>query len=203
MRIARLTLATKDLEGQADFWGGRIGLPVGRVGEEEVEVRLHDSTIAFRRADPGLDARYHFAISVPADSIYAALDWLRERHEVLAFHDDPEADRDRRGRRRRGRSGRHLRGAARVLRRGRPLGRRPGVRPHGGRRPPRGRDRRPGRPRLDPRRPSGAAAADRDRRLRRRGPRAHAPRGPVRAADRRLGRPHRREKRNRAGAQRP
>jgi catechol 2,3-dioxygenase-like lactoylglutathione lyase family enzyme len=89
MRVLRLTLAASDLEGQATFWGETLGLPV-RASEDEVEVRLRDSTIRFRRAAPGLDARYHFAINVAAGSIDAAVAWIRERHEPLAFHGDPE-----------------------------------------------------------------------------------------------------------------
>jgi catechol 2,3-dioxygenase-like lactoylglutathione lyase family enzyme len=88
MRIRRLTLATVDPEAQAAFWGERLGLPVGWVDEDEVEVRLRHSTIAFRRA-AGLDPRYHFAINVPAGSIRQAVEWLRERREPLAFDDDP------------------------------------------------------------------------------------------------------------------
>lgn len=89
MRIQRLTLATGDLEGQAAFWGERLGLPVSSVDDDRIEVALRDSTIRFQRADPGLDARYHFAINVPPGSILAAVAWLRERHEVLAFDGDP------------------------------------------------------------------------------------------------------------------
>jgi catechol 2,3-dioxygenase-like lactoylglutathione lyase family enzyme len=88
MRISRLTLATIDPEAQAAFWGERLGLPVGWVDEDEVEVRLRDSTIAFRRAAPGLDPRYHFAINLPPGSIDAAVGWVGERHELLAFHGD-------------------------------------------------------------------------------------------------------------------
>jgi hypothetical protein len=87
MRIRRLTLAAGDLEGQAAFWGGRLGLPV-RGDDDAIEVRLRDSTIRFERAAPALDARYHFAINVPSESIQAAAAWLRERHEVLAFDGD-------------------------------------------------------------------------------------------------------------------
>ena len=89
MRIRRLTLATVDPEAQAAFWGERLGLPVGRVDEDEVEVRLRDSTIAFRRA-AGLDPRYHFAINLPPGTIAAAVAWVRERHELLAFHGEEE-----------------------------------------------------------------------------------------------------------------
>lgn len=92
MRIHRLTLASNDLEGQAAFWGGRLGLPVERLGEDEIEVRLRESTIRFRRAPDGLDARYHFAINLPPDSIDQAVEWIGERHELLAFYGDPDEE---------------------------------------------------------------------------------------------------------------
>ncbi|HEY0277424.1 MAG TPA: hypothetical protein VGC32_04065 [Solirubrobacterales bacterium] len=91
MRIRRLSLATVDPEAQAAFWGERLGLPVGWVGDDEVEVRLRDSTIAFRRA-AGLDARYHFAINLPPGTIAAAVAWVRERHELLAVHGEDEGE---------------------------------------------------------------------------------------------------------------
>jgi catechol 2,3-dioxygenase-like lactoylglutathione lyase family enzyme len=92
MRISRLTLATVDPEAQAAFWGERLGLPVAWVDEDEVEVRLRDGAIAFRRAAPGLDPRYHFAINLAPGSIDVAVEWVRERHELLAFHGDPDEE---------------------------------------------------------------------------------------------------------------
>jgi catechol 2,3-dioxygenase-like lactoylglutathione lyase family enzyme len=88
MRIRQLTIATGDLEGQAAFYGERLGLRVGRA-DGAVEVRLRDSTIRFERAAPDLDARYHFAINVPGDSIHAAVAWLGGRAEPLTFDGDP------------------------------------------------------------------------------------------------------------------
>jgi catechol 2,3-dioxygenase-like lactoylglutathione lyase family enzyme len=88
MRIRQLTIATGDLEVSAAFYGERLGLPVGRDGDG-IEVRLRETSIRFREAEPGLDARYHFAINVPSGSIHAAVGWLRERVEVLDFDGDP------------------------------------------------------------------------------------------------------------------
>ncbi|MBS1894985.1 MAG: hypothetical protein JST59_27105 [Actinobacteria bacterium] len=88
MRIRRLTIASGDLDGQAAFYGERLGLPVRR-DDDAVEVRLRESTIRFEPAAPGLDARYHFAIDVPRDSIHAAAAWLRPRAEPLLFDGDP------------------------------------------------------------------------------------------------------------------
>jgi catechol 2,3-dioxygenase-like lactoylglutathione lyase family enzyme len=88
MRIRQLTIATGDLGAEAAFYGERLGLPVGRE-DDAVEVCLRDSTIRFERADPALDARYHFAINVPRDSIHEAVAWLRERAQPLTFDGDP------------------------------------------------------------------------------------------------------------------
>jgi catechol 2,3-dioxygenase-like lactoylglutathione lyase family enzyme len=88
MRIRQLTIATGDLGAEAAFYGERLGLPVGRE-DDAVEVRLRDSTIRFERADPTLDARYHFAINVPCDAIHEAVAWLRERAQPLTFDGDP------------------------------------------------------------------------------------------------------------------
>lgn len=94
MRIRRLTLATVDPEAQAAFWGERLGLSVGWADEDEIEVRLRDSTVAFRGAAPGLDPRYHFAINLPPGSIDQAVAWVRERHELLAFEGGPGEEDD-------------------------------------------------------------------------------------------------------------
>jgi catechol 2,3-dioxygenase-like lactoylglutathione lyase family enzyme len=89
MRIRLLTLATKDVDAQAVFWRETLGLPV-RDESTAIEVDLRRSTIRFERASPGSDPRYHFAINVPPGSIDDAATWIEERHELLAFHDDPD-----------------------------------------------------------------------------------------------------------------
>jgi catechol-2,3-dioxygenase len=91
MRIAQITLASADPAGQAEFWGERLGLPVQHV-DSAVEVRLHRSTLRFEPAHDGANARYHFAINVPRNSIEEAAAWLGERQEILEFHDDPDVE---------------------------------------------------------------------------------------------------------------
>ncbi len=99
MRIVRLTLDCADVGAQEEFYGGTLGLEVARVGDGMLEVRLRDSTIRFRRADPGAEAgaapaapRYHFAINVPRGSIERAAAWVAARHQLLAFHGDPDEE---------------------------------------------------------------------------------------------------------------
>jgi catechol 2,3-dioxygenase-like lactoylglutathione lyase family enzyme len=89
MRIHRLTLATDDVHGEATFWGETLGLPT-QDRDGAVEVSLARSTLRFEQAASGSDPRYHFAIGIPPGSVDAAAAWLEERHELLAFHGDPD-----------------------------------------------------------------------------------------------------------------
>lgn len=90
--ISEIALATGARRAQADFWGGTLGLPTSRSGGHGLEVRLRDSVIRFEEARPGVDARYHFAINIPCGQIDDAAHWIGDRHELLAFHDDPDVE---------------------------------------------------------------------------------------------------------------
>ncbi len=92
MRILGVTLASRDLAAQSAFWGERLGLPVREGAGGACEVPLRASKIRFEQAPPGVDPRYHFAINVPRGSIAAAATWIEDRHELLAFHGDPDEE---------------------------------------------------------------------------------------------------------------
>jgi catechol 2,3-dioxygenase-like lactoylglutathione lyase family enzyme len=92
VRIHQLTLATRDLAAQSAFWGETLGLSVRECPGGAVEAPLQASRIRFEQASPGADPRYHFAINVPRGSIVEAAAWIAERHELLAFHDDPDEE---------------------------------------------------------------------------------------------------------------
>jgi catechol 2,3-dioxygenase-like lactoylglutathione lyase family enzyme len=89
MRIHELTLETQDLAAQSAFWGGTFGLPVVE-DSGVVVVSLRRSTLRFKQAAPGSYPAYHFAINIPPGSITEAAGWVEERHELLAFHGDPD-----------------------------------------------------------------------------------------------------------------
>lgn len=91
MRIAQITLATAAPASQAEFWGGRLGLPVREV-DGGVEVALRRSTIRLEPAGDGVDARYYSAINVPPGTIDQAATWLGGRQEALEFHGDSEVE---------------------------------------------------------------------------------------------------------------
>jgi catechol-2,3-dioxygenase len=92
VRILELTLASRDLAAQSAFWGETLGMPVREGAGGACEVLLRASTIRFEQAPPGLDPRYHFAINVPRGSIATAAEWIEDRHELLAFHGDPDEE---------------------------------------------------------------------------------------------------------------
>jgi catechol 2,3-dioxygenase-like lactoylglutathione lyase family enzyme len=92
VRIHELTLATGDVAGQSIFWGETLGLPVREGADGAIEVSLQASTIRFEQAQLAADPRYHFAINIPRGSIHAAAAWVEERHELLAFHGDPDEE---------------------------------------------------------------------------------------------------------------
>jgi catechol 2,3-dioxygenase-like lactoylglutathione lyase family enzyme len=92
VRIFELTLASRDPAAQSAFWGERLGMPVREGTGGACEVSLQASTIRFERAPPGADPRYHFAINVPRGSIAAAAAWIEDRHQLLAFHGDPDEE---------------------------------------------------------------------------------------------------------------
>jgi catechol 2,3-dioxygenase-like lactoylglutathione lyase family enzyme len=91
VRIHELTLATGDLAGQSMFWGETLGLPV-RSRDGAIEVSFQASTLSFERAARGTDPRYHYAINIPRGSIEEAAAWIDGRHELLAFHGDPDEE---------------------------------------------------------------------------------------------------------------
>src|SRR5205823_11847667 len=93
VRIHELTLATSDAAGQAAFWGETLGLPVRDGADGAIEVSLQESMLRFEQASSSTtDPRYHFAINVPRGSVHQAAAWIEERHELLAFHGDPDEE---------------------------------------------------------------------------------------------------------------
>lgn len=92
VRITEVTLASDDLTAQAKFWKGTLGLPIRRPSEDVLELPLRSSVIRFERDLTVADPRYHFAINIPPGSIRDAADWVNARHELLAFHGDPDEE---------------------------------------------------------------------------------------------------------------
>jgi catechol 2,3-dioxygenase-like lactoylglutathione lyase family enzyme len=91
MRIFELVLACSDLRSNAAFWGDRLGLPV-RWLDDVLELPLSSSIIRYKLDAEVADPRYHFAINIPPGTIARAAEWIGDRHELLAFHGDPDEE---------------------------------------------------------------------------------------------------------------
>ena len=79
-RRVRLAAAARALDALTEFYTDRLELPELQVGETELEFA------------PGEDEPfYHFALLVPGNRFDAALDWIRERADVLPSRQTGEA----------------------------------------------------------------------------------------------------------------
>jgi len=85
MRILSLELQTVNLPELANFYAGRLGLPVKDRSAEHVRMQIGHSELIFRQPAglAGPPPVYHFAFNVPSDSIRAATAWLRARAPLI------------------------------------------------------------------------------------------------------------------------
>jgi catechol-2,3-dioxygenase len=81
MKIEFLTLYTSRLKEQQDFYKDILGLPVKNVKEKSFQVEMGYTVLEFRQQDSATP--YHYAVHVPPKQVEPALDWLKERVEIL------------------------------------------------------------------------------------------------------------------------
>ncbi|WP_029034671.1 VOC family protein [Salinimicrobium terrae] len=85
MKIEFLKLYTPNLQGQLRFYSEVLALGVEKTSEENFRVKMGFSTLEFeedRNATP-----YHIAFHIPALQEEKALQWLKERVEILPGDD--------------------------------------------------------------------------------------------------------------------
>ena len=90
MRIHRLVLETAVPDELADFYGGRLGLPVSR-DERGFSVTIGRTEVEFSETNAG-EPFYHFAINIPKNRFDAARDWLADRVGLLPDVDSGETE---------------------------------------------------------------------------------------------------------------
>jgi catechol 2,3-dioxygenase-like lactoylglutathione lyase family enzyme len=86
MQIDRVTLATRNLEGQRHFYGEVLGLPTSVDAEGALHVHAGRSELIFQ-LDESVTPFYHVAFGVATSSVEDAVDWVRSRVPLIA---DPE-----------------------------------------------------------------------------------------------------------------
>jgi len=81
MKIKRLTVFTKDLRRQQNFYGNTLGLEQTADTGNSIGFRIGASQLFFKEYKSATP--YHIAINIPSYTEHEALEWLRERAEVL------------------------------------------------------------------------------------------------------------------------
>lgn len=81
MKIKRLTVFTKDLRRQQNFYGKTLGLEQTADTGDSIGFRIGASQLFFKEYKSATP--YHIAINIPSYTEHEALEWLRERAEVL------------------------------------------------------------------------------------------------------------------------
>jgi len=86
MNIKELTIAAKHLEEQISFYTEILELPLLSSSEEMAEFSIGDSILKLTKTNDFTP--YHFAFNIPSNKEYEALEWLRERVEILPDEDE-------------------------------------------------------------------------------------------------------------------
>jgi catechol 2,3-dioxygenase-like lactoylglutathione lyase family enzyme len=81
MKIKRLTLLTKDLKGQKDFYSKTLGFTVVEVDEDSFAVQVGWSILTF--ISNQTEHFYHFCFLVPSNKLNESLIWMQKRTEIV------------------------------------------------------------------------------------------------------------------------
>ena len=81
MKIKALKIFSSNFEEQVEFYTKRIGLKLLEQKAGEAMLAIGQSTLTLIKANQSKP--YHFAINIPSNQEVEALDWLKQRVEIL------------------------------------------------------------------------------------------------------------------------
>lgn len=81
MKIIHLKIFTTQLKEQLEFYGETLQLPVNKVSDIAFQVKIGYSLLEIEEKTEATP--YHIAFHIPARQDQKALDWLKERVEIL------------------------------------------------------------------------------------------------------------------------
>ena len=90
MNINRLTLYSNNIAEQKAFYSDVLDFLVIETTENSIDISIGDSTLCFIQSDHATP--YHFAINIPSNKEHEALDWLKQRLEILCYENDELID---------------------------------------------------------------------------------------------------------------
>ncbi|KAA3633874.1 MAG: VOC family protein [Bacteroidetes bacterium] len=86
MKIKKLTLSTSNLKDQINFYQKTLGFKLLKREREYAEFQIGNSVMRFEAANESTP--YHFAFNIPSFQEAEALQWLRERVEILDYENE-------------------------------------------------------------------------------------------------------------------
>lgn len=90
MIIDELTIFTKNLEAQYQFYVNSLNIPCIDKTKSAFKLEIGNTLLIFEYS---LNAKpYHFAINIPSSKETEALAWLKNRVEILTFHNEEIID---------------------------------------------------------------------------------------------------------------
>jgi len=90
MIIETLTLYTKNIVAQKNFYAAVLELPVSDSQTDSFTVHTQKGTIVFRQNEKFTP--YHFAFTIPGESIFKALSWLKKRVSIIKNESEEVVD---------------------------------------------------------------------------------------------------------------
>lgn len=85
MQISEVHLLTNSLSETELFYEKKLGLKVLVKSDELLSFQIGTSKLYFHLSDTILKPIYHFAFDIPENKLLEALEWIRNRTEVIPF----------------------------------------------------------------------------------------------------------------------
>jgi len=90
MKIKELKLYSNHLNEQKEFYVSLFELNLVKESASSFTVKMGDSLLSLIKSDD--NPYYHFAINIPSNQIEGALQWLKQRVEILPFENEEIVD---------------------------------------------------------------------------------------------------------------
>ncbi|MEP6683031.1 MAG: hypothetical protein ABJA35_07220 [Parafilimonas sp.] len=87
MLFKEIILQTKNVDALYDFYKNKLQLKVVKSGQEIISINAGKTTLIFKQTNNEEQPFYHFAFNIPSNKIEEALQWLKNKVEVLWIED--------------------------------------------------------------------------------------------------------------------
>lgn len=92
MKLLEVELLTKNITETQHFYQEIMGFTAVEKKEQRVSFQVGSSFLHFRKTDELKNPVYHFAFDIPENRLMEALEWIKERAQVIPFQADEIID---------------------------------------------------------------------------------------------------------------